>query len=98
MIKQEARALTEGSCRPQNSIIFVAFDLEEVGCLGSIYFVRNFLIPHVLQAHGGAKIKGAFILDTIMNFNETHFSQTLSPEWQKALPELWLDLKACNVF
>jgi len=90
-----ARALTEGLCRPHTSVIFVAFDLEEVGSVGSIYFIRNFLVPTVLSA-SGAKLKGAFILDCIMNFNETQFSQTLSPEWQEALPEFWQQLQAEN--
>lgn len=84
--------MTEGGCRPKHSIIFVAFDLEEVGCLGSIFFVRDFLIEQILKPHS-AKLKGAFILDTIMNYNETEQSQTLSPEWQKALPDFWKDLE-----
>lgn len=85
--------MTEASCRPRHSVIFVAFDLEEVGCLGSIFFVRDFLIPQVLQPNGGATVQGAFILDTIMNYNDTQFSQTLSPEWQTALPSFWEDLQ-----
>lgn len=88
--------MTEGGCRPKHSIVFVAFDLEEVGCLGSIFFVRDFLIQQVLKPHG-AKLKGAYILDTIMNYNETHMSQTLSPEWKKALPEFWEDLKVLSL-
>ena len=88
--------MTEGGCRPKHSIIFAAFDLEEVGCLGSIYFVRDFLIPQVLAAHG-AKMRGAFILDTIMNYNETQFSQHLSPEWQRALPTFWSDLQVMHL-
>lgn len=84
--------MTEGGCRPKHSIIFVAFDLEEVGCLGSIFFVRDFLIQQILLPHG-AKLKGAFVLDTIMNYNETQFSQTLSPEWQTALPFFWEDIQ-----
>jgi hypothetical protein len=88
--------MTEGGCRPKHSVIFVAFDLEEVGCLGSIFFVRDFLIQQVLQPYG-AKLKGAFILDTIMNYNETQFSQTLSPEWQSALPFFWEDLQVIDV-
>jgi len=55
---QVARAVTEGSCRPRTSIIFVAFDLEEMGCIGSFYFVRNFLIPTALAVNG-AKLKGS---------------------------------------
>ena len=89
--------MTEASCRPRHSIIFVLFDLEEVGCLGSIFFVRDFLIPQILLAHGGAKLKGAFILDTIMNYNDTQYSQTLPPEWQKALPDFWTDIEVFNL-
>lgn len=84
--------MTEGGCRPKHSIIFVAFDLEEVGCLGSIFFVRDFLIQQILQPYG-AQLKGAYVLDTIMNYNETQFSQTLSPEWQTALPLFWEDIQ-----
>lgn len=68
-----------------------------VGCLGSIFFVRDFLIPKVLEAHGGARLQGAFILDTIMNFNDTQFSQTLSPEWQAALPDFWNDIQVTSL-
>lgn len=85
--------MTEASCRPRHTIIFVLFDMEEVGCLGSLFFIRDFLIPQILQAHNGAKLKGAFILDTIMNYNQTEYSQTLPPEWQKALPDFWTDLE-----
>lgn len=61
--------------------------------MGSMYFVRDFLIPRVLNVHEGARVKGAYILDTIMNYNETQFSQILSPEWQKALPVFSENLK-----
>ncbi|XP_032776935.2 uncharacterized protein LOC116915901 [Daphnia magna] len=94
-VLEVARAMTEGGCRPKHSIIFVAFDLEEVGCLGSIFFVRDFLIQQILQPYG-AQLKGAYVLDTIMNYNETQFSQTLSPEWQTALPLFWEDIQAEN--
>lgn len=89
--------MTEASCRPRHSVVFVAFDLEEVGCLGSMYFVRDFLVPHVLKAHGGARLKGAFILDTIMNFNESEFSQILSDEWRNRLPDFYADLSVCSL-
>ena len=40
-----ARALVESGCRLKYSVIFVAFDQEEVGAQGSHEFVRSFLIP-----------------------------------------------------
>ena len=89
--------MTEGGCRPKHSVVFVAFDLEEVGCVGSIYFVRDFLIRQILRPYG-AKLKGAFVLDTIMNYNETQNSQNLSVEWQTALPKFWEDIQVCQTF
>ena len=40
-----ARALVQSSCRLKSTVIFVAFDKEEVGSQGSHEFVRSFLIP-----------------------------------------------------
>ena len=42
---ETARALTQSGCQLQYSVIFVAFDQEEVGAQGSHEFVRSFLIP-----------------------------------------------------
>jgi len=37
-----ARLIVESKCRPKNSIVFVAFDLEEMGAQGSQEFVNRF--------------------------------------------------------
>ena len=42
---ETARAITQSGCHLQYSVIFVAFDQEEVGAQGSHEFVRSFLIP-----------------------------------------------------
>jgi Zn-dependent M28 family amino/carboxypeptidase len=36
-----ARLIVESKCRPKNSIVFVAFDLEEMGAQGSQEFVNR---------------------------------------------------------
>ena len=39
-----ARLIVESKCRPKNSIVFVAFDLEEMGAQGSQEFVNRFIL------------------------------------------------------
>ena len=41
-----ANDVTEG-CRTRNSLIVVAFDMEEMGNQGSLEFVHRFLVPKV---------------------------------------------------
>ena len=62
---------SEKKCKLTNSVIFAAFDLEEVGEQGSLEFVQRFLIPEVMSKFGQKRIKGAFVIDTIMNYNST---------------------------
>lgn len=40
---EAARAIAHSDCSPKHSIIFVAFDLEEVGSQGSLLFIKDFL-------------------------------------------------------
>ena len=56
--------------------MFVVFDAEESGCRGSQEFIASHLKPH-LKATGG-KIQGAFILDTILNYDSRPGSQHYS--------------------
>ena len=72
-----ARVLATASCyKPDYSVFFVAFDAEESGCRGSQEFVSTHLGPH-LKATGGTT-QGAFILDTILNFDSRKNSQKFS--------------------
>ena len=66
-----SQILAEKKCKLSNSVIFAAFDLEEVGEQGSLEFVQRFLIPEVMAKFGQKKIKGAYVIDTIMNYNTT---------------------------
>ena len=54
----------------------MAFDAEEKGCRGSQEFIYSHLRPH-LQATGG-QIQGAFILDTILNYDARQGVQKFS--------------------
>ena len=76
-VLEAARVLAAASCyRPQFSVYFVAFDGEESGCRGSQEFIYSHLKPH-LDATGG-QAQGAFILDTILNYDKKHGSQSFS--------------------
>ena len=58
------------------TIMFVAFDHEEKGILGSLAFVNNYLIPHELKAKR-SRFTGAYIMEMILNYDPTPNSQIL---------------------
>ena len=62
--------------KPQFSVYFVAFDGEESGCRGSQEFIYSHLKPY-LEATGG-KSQGAYILDTVLNYDKRSGSQAFS--------------------
>jgi len=78
-----ARALVKSKCQLKYSVIFVAFDKEEVGSQGSHEFIRGFLVPTVFKGSGWPEFQGAIIMDTIMNYNTSSGSQLM--------PEAWLE-------
>ena len=80
-IIEVARALAESGCSLTYSVIFVAFDKEEVGSQGSHEFVRSFLVPRFFTGKKWPEFQGALILDTIMNYNNTAGSQTFPSSW-----------------
>ena len=86
-----ARALVQSSCRLKSTVIFVAFDKEEVGSQGSHEFVRSYLVPEFFQGDVWPEFQGAFILDTIMNYNETVNSQSLPDLWKTKIPSTTFD-------
>lgn len=64
-------------CETEFTILFVAFDLEELGGIGSKYFVHEYLIPAELINGMGNRFKGAIILDTLLNFDASPGSQDI---------------------
>lgn len=66
------------SAMPQlnHSLMFVAFDLEENGLLGSMSFVKEYLIPREL-IDGQAKFLGAYVIDMALNYESSENSQKI---------------------
>ena len=72
-----ARILASAQCfKPDFSVMFVVFDAEESGCKGSQEFIASHLKPH-LKITGGS-IQGAYILDTLLNYDSRPGSQHYS--------------------
>ena len=84
-----ARALSQGNCSNNNTIILAHFDLEEMGGLGSIEFVQEFLLPRILldpQLRPRCEFSGAVILDCVLNYNNTNHSQDIEEDWATLVP------------
>ena len=56
-----ARALTQSRCSLRSTVIFVAFDKEEVGSQGSHEFVRSFLVPRFFSGKQQPEFQGKVI-------------------------------------
>merc|ERR1719350_512641 len=82
-----ARALAESGCNLTYSVLFVAFDKEEVGSQGSHEFVRSYPVPEFFKGSEWPEFQGAFIMDTILNFNETENSQIIPELWRGKISE-----------
>ncbi|XP_037503967.1 uncharacterized protein LOC119378941 isoform X3 [Rhipicephalus sanguineus] len=82
---EAARVLTMHQCDLNYTVIFVALDMEEIGCVGSYYFVHDFLISNELL-RDGSKFQGAIIMDTILHYNDTMYSQDIPVDFQDASP------------
>ena len=96
------------NCSRDHTILFVAFDLEEKqpksGCsgnclcpggkCGSSFFVNN-LTQHLTST--GAGFQGAFILETILNYNNTNHSQIFPDGLKNDLTQAYTEISQ-NVF
>ncbi len=81
---EAASTLSRARClHNRHSVIFVALDQEEQGCLGSLEFVRSYLAPDFPRG-----IQGAYVLDTVANFaGARRGSQTVPEDWERLAPE-----------
>ena len=88
-----ARLLSPHMGSMTKTVMLVAFDLEEKGILGSLAFVNNYLIPNELVAKR-ARFSGAYILEMVLNYDNTSSSQILPLDVVMAVPEsgIWLQL------
>jgi len=92
-ILEIARLLVEERGVTNNTVIVAAFDKEEEGCEGSRAFVRDFLLPVVVNGHG-SKVQGMFNLDTIMSISMEEGSQTVPEIYKEVDPELTNSIEA----
>ncbi|XP_068738797.1 uncharacterized protein YfbL-like [Montipora capricornis] len=89
------------------SILFVAFDFEEwetcsnalyqcacdrIGC-GSRAYVANFTRFYSGSLSSNGNLLGAIIMDTVMNYNSTPYSQILPSGIRQLLPEVYNQIK-----
>ena len=77
--------ISNKSFKPDNTIIFVAFDSEEEGAVGSQEFINKLIAPFYTKR--GIKIQGAIILDTILNYNSKSGSQNVPDVWKEVASE-----------
>ena len=64
-----ARLLKDFRFKLNYSIIFIWFDFEEIGALGSFSFVNHYLIPNYLKKESSSFV-GAIILDMLLSGNQ----------------------------
>ena len=99
-------------CSRDHTLLFVAFDLEErqptsnVSCsrsgncscpggrCGSSFFVKN-LTQHLKST--GASFQGAFILESVLNYNNTNHSQIFPGELKQYLTQAYTEISQ-NMF
>lgn len=83
---ETARILTTAGCAFDNTIVFVAFDLEEIGTHGSMMFVKDF-VPRVLrELLGTQRPAGALIMDCIANWDPKPNTQSFPESYREYLP------------
>ncbi|RWR99861.1 hypothetical protein B4U79_11772, partial [Dinothrombium tinctorium] len=90
-VLETARVLR--SVQLKQTIMFVAFDLEEQGLLGSLAFVRDYLIP-VELSKTGAKFLGAFVTDMVLRQESDENSQKLPSDVAEAVPNAAAQIRA----
>ena len=92
-ILEIARALGTSQCEFENSILLAALDLEEIGTHGAVAFVNEFVVDKILKDFNYPEIYGMIVLDSIMTYNNSVGSQTLSDSYFEAFPEASKDIQ-----
>eukprot|EP00094_Tigriopus_californicus_P014152 TCALIF_13707-PA protein Name:"Similar to Aminopeptidase S (Streptomyces griseus)" AED:0.30 eAED:0.37 QI:0/0/0/1/1/1/2/0/404 len=85
-LMEVARVVTMAQCFEQDySVIFVAFDSEEVGSIGSLKFIQQYVMPSIDR--GGAQVQAVFIVDTIANYDPNPMQQDIDESWWDVAPD-----------
>ena len=71
-----ARLLHEAKVQLEHTIMFVMFDLEELGAIGSQFFVTQWLIPRELR-NSNTQFLGLYNLDMVLSYNATPGAQRI---------------------
>ncbi|XP_077981191.1 uncharacterized protein YfbL-like [Glandiceps talaboti] len=100
---EAARLVTSETCVTTNTIVFVAFDLEESqeevrkGLIGSQHFVNDWLIDFLVNSDGtNSSFKGAIVLETLMNFDSGENAQTFPPGFKDGFKDLYNKISSRN--
>lgn len=76
--------------RPTTSVLFVAFDYKERDKFGSKKFVDDFLIQYINE---GRKFIGAYIIDTLLIYNNTVNSQVINPDVKSSFEKVTKEIE-----
>jgi len=79
---------------PDFTIIFVAFDAEEEGAIGTQQLINSIIVPYYKRQ--GVDIQGAIILDTVFNYDPNANSQDIPSRWKTAIPDKVKKIKYNN--
>lgn len=72
-----------------HTVIFVSFDLEEYGLLGSSAFVKEYIIPHELIQRK-ANFLGAYIIDMLLNYETKVNSQSIPNDLRRVSDDVFI--------
>ena len=78
MMLELAQSFTEGAIKPRRSLMFIGFDLEEVGLFGSRYFVEHSPVPL-------SRI-GLFITADMIGRSLAGVGTDMSSSWEPSTP------------
>ena len=94
-VTRQITELNKNGTKRGNTIIFVSFDLEEENNYGSEHFIHTWL-DNWLRKHYRSRLNphGIIILDTLMNYNTTNYSQDLPPTYKDNFKETYESIKS----
>ncbi|XP_077981193.1 uncharacterized protein YfbL-like isoform X2 [Glandiceps talaboti] len=90
-------------CKQRNTVVFVAFDLEEYQeaadsiSVGSYHFVNDWLEPFLQVSHSARSgFQGALVMETVLNYNKADNSQTFPEGLFQFFPTVGQNLMTRN--
>ena len=84
-----ARLVHEAKVQLDYTIMFVMFDFEEYGSIGSYYFVDEWLIPKELR-NTNTQFLGLYNLDMVLSYNATPGSKVIHEHFANVRTLSWI--------